>query len=842
MENSDSRTRIIVGDRFRGYITEQYLSRLANRSGDVPQRDTPEINTDKLSTKNKRDGSNFSFAFLGAASLMAKIFGVAMLIGVFVMGLYKDKLLAWLERKENSPNSFAMTISLIILKSAVDAAPPIYQTRFAKIITNLTQEFKSSKNFVGVIMGILRKRVNFNKWLSNETMQSTLAVIAASRKQLSSGSSLIMFMREDGRTNKAWLLTVSISLVAVSLFIILWNLGLAVTSISSLSISGEITGIKSHFSNALMILRQEGLLINPQIKTLVSITALSIFFFAVCPYFFNNLFFGNRKFFKASIDILKDLFPAKRNSFFFQSLRKFNLFSIRHPFNSFGNLLGAEFYNKLRHFYLRKLLTKKHTIFSSLRQDLSLRLLKVVTLALAWPLLLAMGGGGRKNVRGGSGSKKTRKEILEIYQPKLDYITRESKIAGYIVYGTVSKNIQPLINIKSGIKIYFIAVHPDFSGQGIAEELYKKVANFAYQNAIEAVVFAFRANDVSEILIERMNELAEIFGSLVIKDYNKIRYYMYKTHRDEIKTNKSGKITGIERYQAVDHVIDKMGELGPGAHMHNRAGSLFGDEPLGGREDVYYHINKKGPDVDLGMPRNLRKLLERNKAKPVTSEELFDLLDDATILHERLVKRFLMYFIEEIRKLLEKELKERRELIKYKDLLNDDYVEKLLAGGEHHDIGKHNEPFDLLYNKIPKPELVKLAEKDDYYKALLKKLDETQLKHPSRGAFVMEKFGFGKEVFLIVYHHHENWGGTGYPDVLKGEEIPLGARLIRIIDTFTVMVYGRPYQKTDNIRTALEKIKKGAGLEFDPDLTEIFVGLDLESEKAKIDRELGLDL
>ena len=56
------------------------------------------------------------------------------------------------------------------------------------------------------------------------------------------------------------------------------------------------------------------------------------------------------------------------------------------------------------------------------------------------------------------------------------------------------------------------------------------------------------------------------------------------------------------------------------------------------------------------------------------------------------------------------------------------------------------------------------------------------------------------------------------------------------------MVYGRPYQKTDNIRTALEKIKKGAGLEFDPDLTEIFVGLDLESEKAKIDRELGLDL
>ena len=72
----------------------------------------------------------------------------------------------------------------------------------------------------------------------------------------------------------------------------LWNLGREITSNSSDNISGEITSKNPPFSNALIILRQKGLLISPETNTLVSMTALSIFISAVGLYFLNDLFLG----------------------------------------------------------------------------------------------------------------------------------------------------------------------------------------------------------------------------------------------------------------------------------------------------------------------------------------------------------------------------------------------------------------------------------------------------------------------------------------------------------------------------------------------------------------------
>jgi len=74
-----------------------------------------------------------------------------------------------------------------------------------------------------------------------------------------------------------------------------------------------------------------------------------------------------------------------------------------------------------------------------------------------------------------------------------------------------------------------------------------------------------------------------------------------------------------------------------------------------------------------------------------------------------------------------------------------------------------------------------------------------------------------------ILSHHENWDGNGYPQGLKGEEIPLIARIISIIDAYDVMVHGRPYKSAINHQQALEKIKNAAGVQFDPCLVEIFL-------------------
>lgn len=71
--------------------------------------------------------------------------------------------------------------------------------------------------------------------------------------------------------------------------------------------------------------------------------------------------------------------------------------------------------------------------------------------------------------------------------------------------------------------------------------------------------------------------------------------------------------------------------------------------------------------------------------------------------------------------------------------------------------------------------------------------------------------------------HHERWDGQGYPNRLKGEEIPLIARMISIIHAYDLMIYGRPYRKAIGIKAALEKISKEAGISFDPGLAAIFI-------------------
>lgn len=73
--------------------------------------------------------------------------------------------------------------------------------------------------------------------------------------------------------------------------------------------------------------------------------------------------------------------------------------------------------------------------------------------------------------------------------------------------------------------------------------------------------------------------------------------------------------------------------------------------------------------------------------------------------------------------------------------------------------------------------------------------------------------------------HHEWWDGSGYPQGLSGESIPLISRIVSIVDAYDAMTNDRPYRKALDHKTALERIRQSAGTQFDPHISEIFTDI-----------------
>jgi HD-GYP domain-containing protein (c-di-GMP phosphodiesterase class II) len=94
--------------------------------------------------------------------------------------------------------------------------------------------------------------------------------------------------------------------------------------------------------------------------------------------------------------------------------------------------------------------------------------------------------------------------------------------------------------------------------------------------------------------------------------------------------------------------------------------------------------------------------------------------------------------------------------------------------------------------------------------------------HPVIGAEIINHLAVYRAGESIVRHHHERWDGKGYPDRLKGEEIPLGARIVAVADTFDAMTSDRAYRRGMSRATALDEIRRHSGLQFDPQVVAAF--------------------
>jgi putative two-component system response regulator len=134
--------------------------------------------------------------------------------------------------------------------------------------------------------------------------------------------------------------------------------------------------------------------------------------------------------------------------------------------------------------------------------------------------------------------------------------------------------------------------------------------------------------------------------------------------------------------------------------------------------------------------------------------------------------------------------------------LNDGARSVIRFGACLHDIGKVAVPEALLR----KPEALTPEER-----AIVQT-------HPEVGAAILADIDTWEDVRLIVRHHHEHFNGAGYPDGLRGEQIPLGARIVSVVDAFDVMRTGRPYQPARSYDWILEELQRESGSQFDSDM------------------------
>jgi HD-GYP domain-containing protein (c-di-GMP phosphodiesterase class II) len=97
--------------------------------------------------------------------------------------------------------------------------------------------------------------------------------------------------------------------------------------------------------------------------------------------------------------------------------------------------------------------------------------------------------------------------------------------------------------------------------------------------------------------------------------------------------------------------------------------------------------------------------------------------------------------------------------------------------------------------------------------------------HSSLGANIVKDVPFLQNLYKLILYHHENFDGSGYPEGLKGEQIPIGARIIHVADAFEAMTSNRPYRTSLGKEEAIRRLNESSGKQFDPSIIEAFMRL-----------------
>ncbi len=139
---------------------------------------------------------------------------------------------------------------------------------------------------------------------------------------------------------------------------------------------------------------------------------------------------------------------------------------------------------------------------------------------------------------------------------------------------------------------------------------------------------------------------------------------------------------------------------------------------------------------------------------------------------------------------------------------SEEKVNTIRTAGLLHDIGKIGVSDEILGKKV----------------ALNEEEWEPIHAHPSMGVSILKHVDSIKDCLHGVQYHHERYDGNGYPQGLKGENIPLDARILAVADTYDAMTSSRPYRKNPKTtRQAIEELIRCSGTQFDPKIVEVFI-------------------
>lgn len=218
--------------------------------------------------------------------------------------------------------------------------------------------------------------------------------------------------------------------------------------------------------------------------------------------------------------------------------------------------------------------------------------------------------------------------------------------------------------------------------------------------------------------------------------------------------------------------------------------------------------------------------------KPITSQELL------TAVHARL-QRTSEIMLAQLKSAYKASLKVLANAIEARDHYTRDHVDRVNAYAQllAHNLGWDHDRRDVLEYGAILHDIGKIAVRESVLRKM-GPLDEEELRemrqHPVVGARMLQGIPYLAPAIPIVLYHQEHWDGTGYPEGMKGLDIPPGARLLALVDTFDAMTSDRPYRPALDANKATEEITMMSGRQFDPDMVAVFMGCWKKGEIHKI--------
>lgn len=235
-------------------------------------------------------------------------------------------------------------------------------------------------------------------------------------------------------------------------------------------------------------------------------------------------------------------------------------------------------------------------------------------------------------------------------------------------------------------------------------------------------------------------------------------------------------------------------------------------------EDLYHAMCRTTED----MVQYVKDVQEKNETISRMQNRLIEVMadlvesrDQFTGDHVRKTAAYTEIIMDELRK-----------EGKYKDQITDEFMVDVVHSAPLHDVGKI-QVSDMILNKpgrLTDEEFKKMQNHTLAGKEII-----------TSAADVVPDAGYLDEALNLATYHHEKWDGTGYPYGLKGEEIPLSARIMAVADVFDALVSKRSYKEGFPIEKALDIIREGKGTHFDPDVAQAF--LNAEERVRKVAEE-----